>query len=302
MKSLLEVRIQYSAQLAGAGNNHMISSNPVINCLNLFAQRFCKLYSSLKLHFTKILAHANLLFLLIRRDIAARTSGTILGGFWMLLQPALQVSALWFLLDIVLKVRLSEVEGGFAGYYLTGIIPWLMITEIILKSLSVLNDYATLYHRAIFPIAILPLVPWSVSGAIYLVVFFIVSLVLVGLQGAFGALALIGFLLIWLLPLSYLLSVIGLFFRDVQQAAPFVMSMLLYLTPILYLPSAFPESLRWWLVVNPFAYWMTIAHGWIQGLPWRWVDVAVIGSIWAGLLLPATWIFKRSLQHVREAI
>lgn len=246
--------------------------------------------------------HRELLLMLVRRDIAARTSGTVLGGLWMLVQPALQVAALWFLLDVVLKVRFPGLQGGFVGYYLTGMLPWLMLSEIILRSLAVLTDYSALYQRAVFPLPLLPVVPMAVSGTTYTVIFAVVAATISGLHGAVGSVVLMLGLLVWLLPFCFLLAVLGLFIRDLQQVAPFVITMALYVTPILYLPAAFPASMHWWLDVNPFAHVMVLAHALVQGMPWRWRDLLVPGGLWLIALMPSLALFRRAQPHMREAL
>jgi lipopolysaccharide transport system permease protein len=246
--------------------------------------------------------HRELLLLLVRRDIAARTSGTVLGGLWMLVQPALQVAALWFLLDVVLKVRFPGLQGGFVGYYLTGMLPWLMMSEIIQRSLAVMTDYSALYQRAVFPLQILPVIPLAVSGAIYTGIFAVVAGLLAGWPGAVGAVILMAGLLAWLLPFCFLFAVLGLFVRDLQQLAPFVLTMLLYVTPILYLPEAFPASLHWWLQVNPFAHLMVLAHALVLGQAWTWSSFAVPGALWLLVLLPSFALFRRAQPHMREAL
>ncbi|MDY0330458.1 MAG: ABC transporter permease [Thiomonas sp.] len=242
------------------------------------------------------------MLLLIRRDMAARTSGTVLGSLWMLVQPTLQVAALWFLLDIVLKVRFPGMEGGFVGYYLTGMLPWLMMSEIIQRSLGVMPEYAALYQRSVFPLFLIPLVPLLVSGGIYVSIFFIVAFLISGWAGALGALLLMLGLLLWLLPFCYLLAVLGLFVRDLQQLAPFVLTMLMYVTPILYVPSALPQSMTWWLQVNPFAHLMALAHALVQGQAWTWWNLVVPGALWLVVLLPALALFYRAQPHMREAL
>jgi lipopolysaccharide transport system permease protein len=250
----------------------------------------------------KTRASLQLLRALVVRDVAARTSGTVFGGLWMILQPALQVAALWFLLDIVLRVRFPGMAGGFVGYYLTGMLPWLMMSEIIQRSLAVMSEYAAIYQRAVFPLHLLPLVPLAVSGGIYSLIFFFVALSVAGLHGALGAALLMLGLLLWLLPFCYLLAVFGLFVRDLQQVAPFVLTMLLYVTPILYLPSAFPKKLHWWLMVNPFAHLMALAHAAVQGLPWDGANIAVPAAIWVVAVPLAAWLFARTRPHMREAL
>ncbi|MEW6446143.1 MAG: ABC transporter permease [Pseudomonadota bacterium] len=246
--------------------------------------------------------HRQLLLLLFRRDIEARTSGTVLGGLWMLLQPALQVAALWFLLDVVLNIRFPGLDGGFVAYFLLGMVPWLMLNEIMQRSLTVMTDYASLYQRANFPMPLLPLVPWMVSGAIYGATIIVVALLLAGWQALPGALILVAGLLVWLLPFCYLLAVIGLFVRDLQQLAPFILTMFMYMTPILYVPQAFPKEFAWWLDVNPFAHLMVLDHALIQGHDWTWLNLSVPVLLWLLALLPARRLFLKAAPHMREAL
>lgn len=244
----------------------------------------------------------NLLLLLIKREVVARTSGTALGWAWMLLQPALQVIALWFLLDVVLKVRFPNLKGGFIGYYLTGMLPWLLISEALQRSVSVLADNASLYQRSIFPIGLLPLIPLIVSSVIYSVIYSLVILILVGAQASILAVLVMLIVFIWLIPLVYLLSVIGLFIKDLQQITPFILTMGLYVTPILYLPESFPSDYRWWLIINPIAGLMAIAHAMTQESTISLYQIASPILLWLLIIYPAFNIFERSKPHMREAL
>jgi lipopolysaccharide transport system permease protein len=252
------------------------------------------------LRFIKL--HHQLLRLLFLREIKSRTSGTLLGGAWLLVQPGLQIIGLWFLLDVILKIRYPNLEGGFVAYFLLGMVPWLMMQEIIQRSLAVMNDYASLYQRSSFPLPLLPLVPWMVSGSIYSATIVIMSVFLEGWLSAPAALLFALGLLIWLLPFVYLFAVLGLFLRDLQQVMPFVLTMLLYLTPIFYVPDAFPENLAWWLDINPIAHLMALSHALIQGHAWSWANLWVPGLIWALAIIPAWRLFRRSEPHMREAL
>ena len=100
--------------------------------------------------------------LLIRREMVARTSGTLLGGAWMVVQPALQIVGLWFFLDVVLKVR-SPGRVPFVNYFLVGMIGWMMMSEILQRNLTVLVEFGPLYQRTIFPLPLLPLLPLLAS-------------------------------------------------------------------------------------------------------------------------------------------
>ena len=249
-----------------------------------------------------IFRNVELLRVLLGREIAARTSGTLLGAFWMLLQPALQTAAIWFLLQVVLKIRYPELKGGFVEYYLAGMVPWLMLSEIMLRSLSILQEYASIYQRTAFPIALIPLLPPIISGAIYISIYIVVAAVFGGAIPAATSVVYMVLLLVWLLPVIYLLALIGVFIRDAQQIAPFILTMMLYLTPIFYLPTAMPQWLGWWLVINPFAHIVEIAHAVIGAQPLHLRGLIALVAIWLLLAYPTWRMFRRVEPMIREAL
>ena len=246
--------------------------------------------------------HVELLQVLLAREIAARTSGTVLGAFWMLLQPALQTAAIWFLLQVVLRIRYPELQGGFTEYYLAGMVPWLMLSEIMLRSLSILQEYAPIYQRTAFPVALIPLLPPIISGAIYIVIYVVVAAIFGGAVSATTSVLYILLLLLWVLPVVYLLAIVGVFVRDVQQIAPFILTMVLYLTPIFYLPAAMPKWLAWWLLINPFAHIVGIAHAVIGSEPLHFRGLIALAAVWLLLGYPTWRMFRRVEPMIREAL
>jgi len=258
-------------------------------------------YAGLKMPWQAALTHRHLLFLLIKRDITTRTSGTLLGDAWLLLQPALQIFGFWFLLDVVLKVKFPS-GVTFVDYFLIGMLPWIFIAEVLSRSLNVLSEFSSLYRRAVFPIVILPFFPILLSSLLYALV---MSLTIGFLRGAgemwIGSVV-IFMLGIWLMPLCYLLSIIGLFLKDIGQFFPFLITLTLYLTPILYLPQLIPPSMQWVLAVNPVADLIALVHASIEGLPWNWANIVRPLSFWLLLLGPTAVLFRRAEPQVREML
>ncbi len=245
--------------------------------------------------------HARLLLLLLRREVVGRTSGTWLGGGWLVLQPALQVVAFWFLLDVVLKVR-SVGQVPFLEYFLTAMISWLFIQEALSRALTVLSEYAGLYQRTIFPIGVLPLVPLVMSAVIYTPVMLVVCGWLLGPWAVLKALALMGWLCLVLVPAVYLFAVAGLFIRETRQVMPFAMTLLMYFSPILYQPESLPESLRDWMFLNPLADLIILQQQWLLESPGSWPGLVRGAAIWAVSLPLAVWLFRRAIPHMREAL
>jgi lipopolysaccharide transport system permease protein len=266
------------------------------------AQRFARnLMAGLLGPFHLLMEHRGLLRILVKRDIVSRTSGTLLGGLWMLAQPALQVLAFWFLLDFVLRVRFPG-QVSFVNYFLLGMLPWLMISEIIQRNLMVLSEFSALYQRSVFPVKILPLLPMIISGMIYGIIYGVVVGLMEGMEAVLWVPPLIAMLLLWLLPVCYLMAVFGLFIRDLRHVVPFLLTLTLYLTPIMYMPQMLPKPMQGWMLLNPFADWMAIIHGLVQGMPITVGNIIRPLLIWLLLLAPAWALFRRSEPHVREQL
>ena len=273
--------------------------------LKFFKRYLFVTYLGLVEPFREMFAHRYLLLLLAKRDIYSRTSGTLFGSSWLLLQPALQVVGFWFLLDIVLKVKfkVADTELAFASYFVIGILPWLFISEILMRSLSVLTEYGSLYQRSIFPIAILPLLPLSLSTLLYLIIFVITVIFISGINAIGWAILTIILIMFWLIPFCYLLSIIGLFLKDIAHFFPFLITLVMYLTPIMYMPYLLPESMSWVLIFNPIADMMALIHAaFLPNLTWEWINVWRPVGIWLILLGPAWVLFRRAEPHVREML
>ncbi|OQW94117.1 MAG: ABC transporter permease [Beggiatoa sp. IS2] len=245
--------------------------------------------------------HRYLLFLLIKRDVITRTSNTLLGDVWLLFQPALQIVGFWFLLDVVLKIKLPS-SVPFINYFLIGMLPWLFISEVTMRSLTVLAEFGGLYRRAVFPIVILPLFPLLLSTLLYALVIAITAGLLEGVHTMLTAAMTILVLAVWLMPFCYLLAIIGLFLKDIAQFFPFLITITLYLTPILYMPASMPEPMKWVLTVNPIADVMALIHAGIQDLPWSEANVWRSLGVWLAFLGPSWVLFRRAEPHVREML
>ena len=251
--------------------------------------------------FKTVIHNRSLLAFLVRRDFATRTSGTIFGRIWMLLQPTLQVLAFWFLLNVILRIRFPG-HVPFINYFLTGMLAWLMLSESLQRSLNVMSEFSSLYQRSTFPLAILPLVPVCVSGMTYGTVYLCVVAILEGPAAVLPAFLILVALLIWVAPIGYVLAVFGLFIRDFRQVVPFLLTMSMYVTPILYAPTMIPERFRWVLALNPFADLMAVIHGLLQGMPLSPGNIIRPLLLWLLLMGPAWLLFVRAEPHMREAL
>lgn len=245
--------------------------------------------------------HASLLQMLVRRDLVNRTSGTLLGKLWPLLQPALQVLGFWFMFDIVYGMR-AQRGNDYLEYMLISMLPWLLLTEVLTRSAGLFREFSALYRRTPFPVELLPVLIMVIPGLVHIVVLCGLALAFHGPLAALQAIVVVPLLLLWLLPLTLLFSVLGLFLRDFAQGLPFILMLLMYGTPVLYFPTQLPPGLQQWLWLNPLADLVAVIHAVVDATAVDWNGVMRLVLLWLVLLAPCWAVFRRSVPHVREVL
>ncbi len=249
-----------------------------------------------------LIQNKGLFWVLYKREFRTKTAGTSLGVFWLVGQQALQVLALWFLIDVILQVRFPS-ETPFVNYLLVGMIPWLLISEVLSRSTNLFQEYSDLFKRTIFPLEILPLLSMIFSLSIFLVIYLFVVFILNGWLSLLLSLLVFFVLFLWLLPLVYLFATLGVFIKDFGKVMPFLLTMMMYLSPILYMPVLIPEKYQFYLIFNPIADVMSAIHSVINDhqLPASNVSLRLFVE-WFLLLAPSWLFFKRAEKHIRDIV
>lgn len=273
-----------------------------LNPISIIARLVQYSYACLWHPLVSLWTHKDLFLALVKRDLAEKTSGTVLGAFWLLAQPALQVLAFWFLLDVILQVRFPG-NIAFVDYFLIGMIPWICVNEVLNRSIRLYQEFHSIFAKTPFPLEVLPLLIIAIAVLIYTPIYMAVAFLLHGMQAVLPALAVMLIIALWLLPISYLFSILGVFIRDFAQAVPFILTMTLYLTPILYMPQMVPEAFQHYLVFNPIADLMLVVHGIVEPeTGFVWPAALRLFIEWLVILAPAWWMFQRSKKHIRDAV
>lgn len=197
----------------------------------------------------------DLFLFLVRRDIRVRYSQTVLGLAWSVLQPFLQM--------IVFSVFFGSLAGISSGsvpypvFSLAGLVPWVYFLNATTIGASSMIANQQLLTKIYFPRLFIPLASVGaglVDLAIGLVLLFIVIFAY-GIVPPFPELlllpVLLGLLVLATAAASIVLSALGARYRDVRFVTPFVLQMLLFLTPIIYVVNEVPESVRAFYALNP---------------------------------------------------
>lgn len=203
---------------------------------------------------TPISRNFYLLYQLIRRDFSARFTGSALGLAWAVLQPLSLVVLYWFVFTFMIP-RGPSAGGEYVYFLIAGLIPWIGFNEGIMRSTTAIVDNAAVVRRLAFRSELLVVVP-NASAILFELIglgLFLIFLIATGSVSRY----------LWLLPfavacqfaiqvgLGWILAAMYVFFRDLTQILGFMLSIVFYLSPILYPATGRFEKFFVWNPLTP---------------------------------------------------
>ncbi len=239
---------------------------------------------------------------LVARDIHTRYLGSLVGIFWSVLNPLLQLVLYTVIFAGVLEQRFDEKgsTGRFALYLFCALLPWMAVQEAVTRSAQAFIGNANLIKKIRFPLEVLPM--GNVLSALFhqfLGTFILVVALMVDKSLNYRALPLALLLLFFQMVMMYGLAVavacLNVFVRDVAQILGVAFMIFFWITPIVYPKTRAPGSLRWILDLNPLTH-MVEAYRWtFMGNPAPstvgiayWVAFSVVSVLLGNLVLSRT--------------
>lgn len=200
---------------------------------------------------------AELVKLLVLRDLRVRYRGSVLGYLWSMMNPLLYMTILSFVFSHLLKFKVEH----FSIFILTGILTWNLFSQSLSIGTNSIISSGSLIRKIKVPIVLFPaasILSVCVNFVLALIPFFIVSAFL-GRPPTWNALALpfIFFPLVFFtFGIALGLACINTYFRDVGHVLDPILTMAFYATPIVYPIEALPENIRAISYLNPMVHFV----------------------------------------------
>jgi len=241
------------------------------------------------------------LYFMARRDIAVRYKQTAIGLVWVILQPVAFALVYTAFLSLIGTIPSQGVPYGV--FALSGLTVWLFFTMALTRVSDSTVSGATLISKIWFPRLIIPLA--AIAPAVIDLV--ASSFVLVLAMLVFGVvpdpkiLLLPGAALVaglTALGIGLWFSAISVRYRDIQQLVPFLLQVLLFLTPIIYPFELVPARLQTIYALNPLVGMVELFR-WtaIPDAPFPGAHLAIT-LVFIAIVLPTGLIYYERRQHL----
>ena len=195
-----------------------------------------------------------------KRDLKMINKGAFLGYIWLILSPLIQTAAYVIIVSFVFRSHLGEgsEKTDYALYVLGGMIPWQIITKSLATAPTQIRDRMELVKQVIYPIETLPLtglVVTSFGALVSLVIFLFLNIVCGKLTWGILLFPVPTVLLILLiLGISWIFSIVGIFFKDLREMVSIVLGLLVYLSPVVSSPEMVGGKMWKLILLNPLSH------------------------------------------------
>lgn len=253
---------------------------------------------------TRLWEHWDLVKSLIQHSIASRYRTTWFGLAWPVLQPILLIGIFSFVFAYVMPLKwVAESSTGlaFSLFLYSGLVVFTFFSEVISRAPTLVLERPNLVKKVVFPLEVLALVSVGTS-----LVFFVVNVAVFLLaMGAFGhgvpataplMLAVVVPFCLFLVGLSWFLSALTVYVRDVAHIVGIVVSATMFFTPVFFPLESAPESVRAFLTLNP----LTVVIEAVRSVAMRgeMPDWGAVAILWGESLLMC-WLSLKWFRRLR---
>lgn len=249
---------------------------------------------------------------MLKREFEQRYRGSQLGFIWAFIYPVMMLLVYTFVFGMVMQVKWGiagqdNIDFGiilFAGLLCHG-----MLAETFVGAVGLITGNQQYVKKVVFPLEILSLVQLCNSlihmllGLLILLAIFLLSGGTLQMTLLLVPVVLLPFVA-FLLGMSWFISVLGVYVRDLSQFMGVLVTVLLFMGPIVYPFTAIPEGLQVYVLwLNP----LTIIVEQLRAvlLFGQQPDWSLLGvySIFALLmLLVGAWFFNKTRDGFADVI
>lgn len=200
-----------------------------------------------------------LLWQMVGREVKARYKQSVLGYFWVILNPLAQMLVMSFAFSVIMRIPTNASSHiPYSIFLFVGLLPWTLFSNSLSSASASLVGSASLITKVYFPRSIL-----VVSTIIAKIIdFLFASTVLIAYMFYYHIP--ISFSILWIFPiffiqqiftlgLSLFFAAANLLYRDIQYLLSLILILWMYLTPVIYPADIVPDQYKFIFQLNPLS-------------------------------------------------
>lgn len=210
-----------------------------------------------------VITHRNLIITLTNKEITSRYKGSFLGTTWAILTPIIMVSVFTFVFGSIFNSKWPGTEnpGGinYAAALFSGLLLFSFFSEIVSRAPGLILENASYVKKVVFPLDILSVVH-TLAATVQLLIAYGTLLFIIMLSdwsiswSALWVPAIVLPLIAFSLGVSWIISALGVYIRDISQIIAPALTATMFLSPIFYELSTVKPSVQWLYKLNPLTY------------------------------------------------
>ncbi len=245
-----------------------------------------------------------LLWQITAREVKARYKQSILGYFWVILNPLAQMLVMSFAFSIIMRVPTNSTSNiPYSVFLFVALLPWNLFTNSLSSAASSLVNSGGLITKIYFPrtILVLATIIAKIIDFLFAISILIVYMIIYQLP--------INWNILWVIPiffiqqiftlgLSLFFAAANLLYRDIQYLLGMILLLWMYLTPVIYPADMVPEKYRLIFQLNPMAVIINAYRQVILGLSQPKYSSLIIALIVSFITLIIGFSYFKSREKI----
>lgn len=200
-----------------------------------------------------------LLWQMVGREVKARYKQSILGYFWVILNPLAQMLVMSFAFSIILRIPTNAASNiPYSIFLFVALLPWNLFSNSLSSACGSLVGSASLITKVYFPrtILVLSTIIAKIVDFLFALIVLIIYMIIFQISINFNILWVVPIFLIqqiFTLGLSLFFAASNLIYRDIQYLLNLLLVLWMYATPVIYPADLVPDKYRIIFQLNPMA-------------------------------------------------
>lgn len=254
---------------------------------------------------SELFQYRDLLYFLTKKNFIIKYKQTLIGVTWAIIQPVMQM--LVFSILFGKFIGIPSDNAPYPIFVYSALLPWTFFANSISACNNSIINHAGLINKVYFPRLLIPL---SAIGS-QLIDFCLSFLVLIGIMIYYHFSVSFGFLMIIPLIILTIFAAFGIgtfiaalsgIYRDFRHIIPFLLSIWMFLTPVIYPPSIVGSKLEFLIHFNPMTGIVTGFRAAILNQPMNWPSLGISLAISGLFFFMGTFYFSRSENRFADVV